>query len=1294
MDVLANDSDSDGDALTVSSVGSAGHGSVVNNGSSVTYTPHANYHGSDTFSYTVSDGRGGTDTANVTITINPVNDAPTAVDDAGVTEAATAVDIDVLANDTDVDGDSLSVSDVTQGSHGAVEINANGTVKYTPEAGFAGLDSFTYTADDGNGGTDTATVTVVVSAPAGGVDAVDDIATTPEDTAVSIAVLANDTTITGTLAVISVSQPQHGTTVISGTTRIIYTPDANYNGTVSYADTFTYTASDGVQSADTATVTVVVDPVNDAPDARDDSVTLDEDTTADIQALTNDVDVDGDALSVSGLGQPGHGRVILRPDGSLRYTPTANYNGPDSFNYTIRDGQGGTDTAKVFITINPVNDAPDAVADAITTDEDVPVTIQVLANDSDEEGDALTITGVTQALNGTVTIEASGVISYTPNADYNGSDDFTYTISDGNGGTDTAAVAVTVNPVDDPPEGVRDATILETETALQTPNKFGTPTSNLQLLTLATEAEIDVLANDVNRDSAQLEVTRVGRARFGRVSIAQNGKVKYIPDADFTQGTDTFTYTVGTVGKVFESIDAVTIVLNPPGGEVIAVDDTVTTQEDHSVSFSIIDNDVNNAAGTQLSLMGVIPNEGLVVVNPDDTVTYYPAADLYGTDVFTYVVGNGELGADTGLVTVTIEPVNDFPDAVADGATTTEEISVTIDVLANDSDIDGDALSVVSVTQGRNGAVVINGDDTLTYTPNPRFYGIDRFSYVLRDAHGADDIGVVLVGVTPINNYPEAAIDLADTPEDTAIDIQVLINDFDADDDVLTITQVTQGSDGTVTINGASTVTYAPDTNFNGQDSFTYRVSDGQLSDTATVEVNIVSVNDAPAAVDDSVNTATDTPRDIFILANDTDAELDPLSVSAIGPAANGVVTLNDDGYRYAVTYTPDPGFTSTDTFTYTVTDGSLGSTATVSVTVGVPNNAPTGVDDSATTAEDTPVTIAVLVGDSDPDGDPLMVSAVSQADSGVVSTNGRTVVYRPSFNFNGTGTFTYTVSDGDLTAGATVVVDVTAVNDPPTAVDDQVVTEKNTALTFNALPNDADVDGDHVNVSAVGSAAHGTVTLQPNTPVPVRERKITYTPEQDFTGTDVFTYTITDGALTDTATVTARVITLHPTSWFVDFVGEQSTLGGQPLPMGAVVRAYDPSGVLAGRAEVTQSGWYLMPVYGDDPSTELDEGAEAGDTITLTVDDYPAVPLGPDPPVWTAAGERVHVELEVCPLFGDLDCDCDVDVADIMMVTSRWSCQLGDECYDPWCDLDDDDDIDIMDIMIVAIHWGEVCSP
>ena len=169
----------------------------------------------------------------------------------------------------------------------------------------------------------------------------------------------------------------------------------------------------------------------------------------------------------------------------------------------------------------------------------------------------------------------------------------------------------------------------------------------------------------------------------------------------------------------------------------------------------------------------------------------------------------------------------------------------------------------------------------------------------------------------------------------------------------------------------------------------------------------------------------------------------------------------------------------------------------------------------------------------------------------------------------------------------------------------------------------------------------------------------------------------------------------VHPTRWWVDVTGDSSTLNGELLPVGAVVRAYDPDGVLAGRAEVALSGWYLVSVYGDDPQTALDEGAEAGDTITFTVQGRPAVALGPDEPVWTSSGDRLDVELAAeGALTGDLDGDCDVDIDDVGLVTAAWRCRTGDDCYAAPCDMDNDGDIDVVDIMQVVAHWDETCSP
>ncbi len=166
----------------------------------------------------------------------------------------------------------------------------------------------------------------------------------------------------------------------------------------------------------------------------------------------------------------------------------------------------------------------------------------------------------------------------------------------------------------------------------------------------------------------------------------------------------------------------------------------------------------------------------------------------------------------------------------------------------------------------------------------------------------------------------------------------------------------------------------------------------------------------------------------------------------------------------------------------------------------------------------------------------------------------------------------------------------------------------------------------------------------------------------------------------------------LHPTPWWVDFVGQQSTLDGQLLPVGAVVRAYDPTGVLAGQVEVTAGGWYLVPVYGDDPMTPLDEGAQSGDRIAFTVNAYPAVPLGPDAPVWSDSSGRVHVELRACTLPGDFDCDCRVTMADLMRQAHSFGVARGQPGYYPPFDREGDGDVDSVDLQQVAGRWRTTC--
>lgn len=278
--------------------------------------------------------------------------------------------------------------------------------------------------------------------------AVDDVASTNEDTPLNnINVLANDTDADlDTLTISGIPTALHGTVSVNPDNTLNYTPDANYNG----PDTITYVVTDG-SLTDTGFVAITVNPVNDAPVAADDVASTDEDTPlTNINVLGNDSDVDLDTLTVFGVPTASHGTVTVNPDNTLNYTPDANYNGPDIITYVVMDGVL-SDTGAVAVTVNPVNDAPVAVDDVASTNEDITLSnINVLGNDSDVDLDTLAILGTPTALHGTVTVNPDNTINYTPNANYNGPDTITYVVTDGVL-SDTGAVAVTVNPINDPP---------------------------------------------------------------------------------------------------------------------------------------------------------------------------------------------------------------------------------------------------------------------------------------------------------------------------------------------------------------------------------------------------------------------------------------------------------------------------------------------------------------------------------------------------------------------------------------------------------------------------------------------------------------------------------------------------------------------------------------------------------------------------------------------------------------------------------------------------------------------------
>ena len=1077
VDVLANDSDPDGDPLTATIVAPPAAGTASIAAGVVTYHPAANYNGSDAIGYLISDGHGNTATATVQITVNPVEDPPSAHHDFLTLAEDGSGAIDVAANDTDPDGDALTVVGSSHPSHGTASFTGN-VATYTPDPNYTGSDEFEYTIDDGHGATSTASVFITVVPGNDAPVAVDDELTVAEDTEGGVNLLGNDGDPDGdSLTVTGFTQPAHGTVaVVAGLAS--YVPAANYNG----PDAFTYTVADPSGAASTAAVHITVLPVNDPPVAADDSASLDEDAPVTIDVVGNDSDLDGDALAIAGVTQPAHGSVAISSGHEVTYTPAADYNGPDAFTYTVADPSGASSTATVTLAIAAVNDPPVAVADAVSLDEDTTATIDVVGNDSDADGDALAITAIAQPAHGAAEIVDATHVSYTPAANYNGPDAFSYTISDGHGGEAGAAISVTVQPVNDAPVAADDSATLDEDTT----------------------AAIDVVANDADLDGDALAITAVTQPAHGTAAIVDATHVSYTPAADYN-GPDAFSYTIGD-GHGGEAGAAVAITVTPVNDPPVAVGDAIAVPEDGGATVDVVAND-SDVDGDALAITAVTqPAHGQAAIVDAHHVSYTPAANYHGPDAFSYAIADPSGAQATAVVAIDVISVNDAPVAVDDAAGLDEDTAVTVDVVANDSDVDGDALAIASITQPAHGTAAVVDAHRVSYTPAPDYHGPDALSYTIGDGNGGQATAQLVLAVAAVNDPPVAVNDGASLLEDGSATIDVVANDSDVDGDALAIASITQPAHGTAAIVDAHRVSYAPAPNYHGPDSFRYTIADPSGAQaTAVVAIDVISVNDPPAAVDDAASLDEDTAVTVDVVANDLDVDGDALAITGITQPAHGVATAID-GHR--VQYVPAPNYNGPDALSYTISDGNGGqSTAQLALSVAPVNDPPVAADDAMALDEDTSATVDVAGNDSDLDGDTLAVVGVTQPAHGTAEIAGlHQVSYTPAPDFNGADSFRYTIDDGHGgQATAAVAITVNPVNDPPVAADDAASLDEDTAATVDVAGNDSDVDGDALTVTAVTQPAHGTAAV-------VDAHRVSYTPAADYNGPDAFGYTIIDG--------------------------------------------------------------------------------------------------------------------------------------------------------------------------------------
>ena len=721
---------------------------------------------------------------------------------------------------------------------------------------------------------------------------------------------------------------------VCGTLSDTYTEETALVSTIDPAGDSTVVIDDAVLEIDVAADDSAVEETGTAPTVTDDSFAMTSSQQLGAGVLANDVDADGDTLVVTLDSDVSHGQLNLDSNGLFTYRPDSDFDGIDSFTYTVSDGANESEPATVSIEVTGVeNQAPKAVEDAYSLAEDGSLTVSrsdgLLSNDADAEDDPLYANLVDGPAHGTLTVGRYGSFTYTPDADFNGTDQFTYMANDLDGDSEPTTVTLTVDAVNDAPVSSADTYTTSEDT------------------TLTIDTPDGVLANDSDVDGDTLTVRLVQEPSHGTVTLADDGSFEYTPEPDFF-GEDSFTYVAGD-GQIDTEVASVTIFVEAVNDGPAAAADSYSTTEDGVLTVDAADgvlaNDTDVEGDALTATLVDQPAHGTVTLAEDGSFEYTPEAGFSGEDSFTYVTSDGQSESSSTLVAIAVEAINDAPVPTADAYSVAEDGVLTIDsesgVLANDTDADGDALSATIIDEPAHGAVTLAEDGSFVYTPESDFSGEDSFTYVAGDGQAESEGTTVAISVEAANDAPVSAADAYVTSEDAVLTVDatggVLANDTDADADALTASVVDEPSHGIVTLAEDGSFVYTPEADFSGEDSFTYLASDGEANGELTVvTVTVEAVNDAPQSAADAYSTSKDDSLTVDasegVLANDSDVEGDALSAQLVNSPSHGTVVLAEDG---SFEYTPEDGFSGTDTFTYVTSDGQAESEAsTVSVEV------------------------------------------------------------------------------------------------------------------------------------------------------------------------------------------------------------------------------------------------------------------------------------------------------------------------------------------------------------------------
>ncbi|WP_251555126.1 Ig-like domain-containing protein, partial [Neobacillus muris] len=866
------------------------------------YRPNDGFVGEDSFTVVVEDQYGGTDEITVTVVVH--NLAPVGNDVEKETVQNKSLTGKISADD--VDGDSLEFSlGENKPLNGKVEVEEDGRWTYTPNAGFAGEDSFTVVVKDQHGGTDEVTVSVLVKNlnPVGNDLEVE----TMQNVAIDGQATAKDVPGDGLTFSQGEDGPENGTVVVKEDGRWTYTPTQGFVG----EDSFEVVVKDGYNGTDTIKVRITVRNQNPVVVAADISKSTNQNTPA--AGKVDAADPDGDKLTY-GLGDgPAHGTVDVDSEtGEWTYTPDEHYVGGDRFTVVVTDAHGGTVEGTVHMEV--LNQGPAAEGEERATFQDAAVTGQIKGTDPD--GDTLRYSlGTVSPAHGSVVIASeTGKWTYTPDDDFVGTDEFTVYVTDPHGLKAEARVVVTV--INHPPEGQ---------------DQEGVTFQNSPVSGTASAADLD-------HDTLTYAIGTTGPAN-GRVEVMQDGSWTYTPNEGYV-GKDSFTI---VVTDNHGGTDTITITVKVKNQAPVGEGQSKETDQNVPVGGKVSATDV---AGDHVTFAkGEIgPAHGTVEVSEDGSWTYTPNEGYVGEDSFTIVVTDNHGGTDT--ITITVKVKNLAP--VGEGQSKETDQNVPVGGKVSATDVAGDHVTFAKGESGpAHGTVEVMEDGSWTYMPSNGYVGEDSFKIVVTDNHGGTDtinVTVKLKNLAPVGEGQSKETD-------QNVPVGGKVSAMDVAGDSVTFAKGESGpAHGTVEVSEDGSWTYTPSNGYVGEDSFMIVVTDSH-GGTDTITVTVKVKNLAPVGEGQSKETDQNVPVGGKVSATDVAGDQVTFTKGESGPA-HGTVEVMEDG---SWTYTPSKGYVGEDSFMIVVTD-SHGGTDTIMVTVKVKNQAPVGEDQSKETDQNVPV--------------------------------------------------------------------------------------------------------------------------------------------------------------------------------------------------------------------------------------------------------------------------------------------------------------------------------------------------